>query len=229
MSNIADKIAKILAKADSTTNPEEADTFMAKAQQLMMEHGLSLLDIGKLDSDDPIGTTEQAASFFAAENWAKLVGGQLARFYGCEVMIEQVGRNKYAFGLAGRESARTTFMLMFPFVLKQVRRLAREETKAGNFETEARAKTAIGNALGLRIYRMIQEQEDSRREDLPGRGMNAVVAVDLNRQALEEHWPNLRTSRRRSVKTNSAGRAAAGKVSLHRQTGAAPAARQIGR
>ena len=220
---IADKIAKILAKADSTTSPEEAETFMSKAHQMMMEHGLSLLDIGKLDSNDPVGTTEQAASYVACENWAKLVGGQLARYYGCEAMIEQVGRTKYAFGLAGRESARTAFMLMFPFVIKQIRKLAREEVKAGNFKTEARAKTAIGNALGLRINRMVQEQTNEE----PTRGRNELVPVDMNRKALEEHWPCLRQARTRSVRTNAAGHAAARKVSLNRQTGVAPASRRI--
>lgn len=40
MSNLEDKIAKLLAKAEGTTNPHEAETFMAKAEALMLQHGI---------------------------------------------------------------------------------------------------------------------------------------------------------------------------------------------
>lgn len=35
-----DKIAKLLAMAEGTTNPHEAESFMAKAEELMLQHGI---------------------------------------------------------------------------------------------------------------------------------------------------------------------------------------------
>lgn len=40
MTAIEDKIAKLLAKAEGTNHPAEAETFMAKAEELMLKHGI---------------------------------------------------------------------------------------------------------------------------------------------------------------------------------------------
>ena len=38
-SKIADLISKLIAKAESSTHPEEAETFMAKAHELLNKYG----------------------------------------------------------------------------------------------------------------------------------------------------------------------------------------------
>lgn len=219
MTDIANKIRKILAKADSTTSPEEASVFMEKAHSMLEAHGLSLLDLGRLDNDDPIGTDHGATKNFAAENWLKMVSSQLARYYGADLVATSIG-NKTKHSVIGRESARITYQLMQPYVARQVRQLARQAVKDGEFKSESRAKTAIGNSLSLRIHRLVDEQEDRRKEDLPGKGLNALVPVDMIRMEMETQFPNLREARRgRAVSTTEASRRAASKVSLHRQTG----------
>jgi len=40
MGNLESKIAALLAKAESTTHPEEAEAFMAKAEELMLKNGI---------------------------------------------------------------------------------------------------------------------------------------------------------------------------------------------
>lgn len=47
MSDITQKIAKIIAKADGTTHPEEAAAFMAKAHKLMEERVASRVSINR--------------------------------------------------------------------------------------------------------------------------------------------------------------------------------------
>lgn len=51
---MADKIAKLLAKAEGTTNEHEAATFMAAAQRLMLEHAI---EAGMLAKADPARRT----------------------------------------------------------------------------------------------------------------------------------------------------------------------------
>ena len=218
MKSIADKIRKILALADSTSHPEEAASFMEKAQEMLEAHGLSLLDLGRLDSDDPIGTDRNATKHYAADNWLGLVSGQLARFYGAE-LVSSRNKNTYQHAIVGRESARLTYQLMQPFVARQVRQLAKEGVKAGDYKTESRAKTAIGNALAYRIHLLAQVQVDRRKEDQPGKGLNALVPVDMIALEVADQFPNLRAVKNRTVSTSAASRETAEKVNLNLQTG----------
>ena len=112
---IAEKIQKLLAKANSSTHPEEAETFMAKAHALLEQHGLSLFDLGKLDSEDPIGRSQDKEMLRAnsAASWRTMVAGQLAIYYGCKMVTTNYrGDNFTYWTVFGRESARITFMLM---------------------------------------------------------------------------------------------------------------------
>lgn len=227
MTNIADKIAKIIAKADSTTNEEEAETFMAKAHELMTKHGLDLLAVGKLNSDDPLGRTQDAASASASYSWAAMMGSQLARYYGCRVVLTGT-RKTNTFDVFGRESARVTFQLMFPYVYRQVMKVARELHKEGKFPTGGKARTAVGNALALRLHRMAKEQEGAREAAPKSSGLNELVPVDLIENMMVEAYPNLRSARSRSVKTNAAATEAAGRINVNRQMGGGSATRQIG-
>lgn len=218
MSNIADKITKIIAKAESTTNPDEAAVFMAKANAMLEEHGIHLHDLGRLNSDDPVGVTEQASYWFAAEGYSLNMASALARYYGCKLVYIKMG-NKFYGDVTGRDSARVTYQLMWPFVQKQVRQLAREMVKEGKADTKSKAQRAIGNALTLRLHGMARENEE--RNPVAGTGINALVPVDTIEAAMKEHYGELRSAKARSIKTNAAGKAAAGKVSVNRQTGGA--------
>jgi len=219
--SIVEKIKKIVAKAESTTSPEEAQAFMEKAQQLMMEHGFTLLDLGKLDDEDPVGV-DKGARRMTNGAWEQAVLSMLGPYYGCRVIIE----GGKMLGVAGRESARVTFLLMAPFVVAQVRAAARRAYKAGEFTSAGRARTAIGNALALRIRDLVRaEREKTTGTGL--RGMNALVPVDSVQAAMEEAYGKLGKGRARSLRTSAAGKRAAQGISLRKQTGRAPATRQI--
>ena len=112
----AQKIKQIIAKAESTNSQAESESLMAKAHQLMTEHGLSMLDLGCLDKDDPLGRDEDLYNN-ASDTWQLNVGYALARYYGCR-LISADGHTKSAtkWVIFGRESARITFNLMWPFI-----------------------------------------------------------------------------------------------------------------
>jgi hypothetical protein len=214
--SIADKIAKIIAKADSTTNPKEAEVFMAKAQQLMEEYGFTLLDLGRLDSDDPVGTTRDSAHHFKADNWARHVAYSLGSYYGAKVYTTTYG-NKIVHSVVGRESARVTYSIMIHFVLRQVRAMARKAFKDGVYASESRARTAIGNALSRRLWILSNEQKARREDSGAGSGLNALVPVDLIKQECEASFPDASLlSFKGTTDTYAVGEAE--KIAINRQT-----------
>ena len=222
---IADKIRKIIALAESTTHPDEADAFMAKAQDLMMSHGMSLLDIGRLDADDPVGTDRDVTTANTSAAWRVQVGGALAKYYGCEMITGKSG-TMTMMHLVGRESARVTFSLMVEYVFRQVRSQAHIAHKAGVYGNHKLAMTAVGNALALRIWKLVRDQRANTTSGI-GKGMNALVPVDMIDLEKRRAFPSLRTRPARPLKTDSAAMAAADKISLRHQTTAAGANRMI--
>lgn len=231
LNSIADKIRKIITKADGTSHPEEAETFMGMAQKMMMEHGLSLLDIGRLDADDPVGVDKDCASVPSSYTSAKMVASELARFYGCKLVYNEKynadNKKVYSFSVAGRESARITFQLMFPFVWRQLMSVAREGYNSGGYSSRMQALTFVANALSLRISKLNREQAAERSSAPKTSGRNMLVPVDLIELAFEEAFPHTKKGRAGKMSTNGKSQALAGKVSLHHQTTAAHASRQI--
>jgi len=226
MTDMAAKIAKLIAKADSTTSPDEADTFMSKAHQLMMDHGLSLLDLGRL-CDDPVGIDEDAITLSTAGSWAVRVAANAARYYGCRPLLGETNR-KPTLTLAGRESARVTAVLMVPYLIRAARAQALLAYAAGGYKTRGQARSAVGNALALRLQALNRAQVAERESSAPNSTtLNALVPVDLIDQMLKEKYPNIGTRRAGRVTHDGNAQAYAGKIGLSMQTGAAPLARRL--
>lgn len=227
MSAIAEKIRKLIAHADSTAHPEEADAFMGKAHALLEAHGLSMLDLGKL-GDDPVALEKDAFEHSAAYGFMTKVVSAMAKYYGCNVVICRHGKNE-SYAVAGRESARVTLTLMVPFVHRQIMNLGREGYNAGKYANRMQAVTRIGNAVALRIWAMCRESE--KATVAAGRattGINALVPVDIIAAAVAEAFPNLRQSKATSLTTDSYSKQAAEKVNLNSQVGRKSGALQIG-
>lgn len=214
MSKIADKISKLLAIADSTVHKEEADAFMAKAHALLEEHGLSLLDLGKLNSEDPVGNSGNI--YTSSDPWKDQVAFKLACYYGCEMITRRSGKTTRGFYVIGRESARITFQLMLPFVLRQVAALALSELAKGHYRTAARARTSIANALAIRLWKLTEANEKARPAS-HGSGINALVPVDLIEHLIKQDFPVVKPSKARYDHDYNAVEVA-NKVSLNQQT-----------
>lgn len=223
MSDIAQKIAKLIAKADSSTHPEEADAFMAKAHAMLEAHGLSLLDLGKLDSEDAVGRTDRA--MVSSDSWKDKISFRLAAYYGCElVLIHARGtRSSKEYVVFGRESARVTFQLMAPFVFRQVAKLALAEYKRGAYDSRVKALNALAGALAARLIRLRQANQ-SRPQ---GSGLGALVPVDMITAARDEAFPDARTTKAKLTHDYNAQEVAK-RVSLNQQAPAPADALRIG-
>lgn len=221
MSSVAEKIIKIIAKADNTTNSTEADAFMARAHKMMREHGLTLLDLGRLD-EDPVNVHCNAVTTDAAQTWARVLGTALSHYYGCNFVWDRVG-NRIIYDVAGRESAIVTFTLMFPFVCKQVRLIGNKAWRSGKFETQGKAHKAIAHELTKRVMQLVPEQKKYE-----GTGVNALVPVDLIEQALLELGP-LQESKEVVLEENVIAAELAKEVNIEVQVGTADESHQIGK
>lgn len=210
--SIADKISKIIAKADSTTSPAEAAAFMEKAHKMMREHGLNLLDLGKL-AEDPLEMQRDAVTTDARQTWARLVAAKLARYYGCDFVWYKRG-NHIFYDVAGRESARVTFIMMLPFVCKQVRSIGNAAHRRGEYKSAGEAHRKVGQALAMRIHCMTPEKDEHR-----GSGLNALVPVDLIQGMIDDEGAE--EARPMNVSYDHNARELAKEVSINVQTTAA--------
>lgn len=225
---IAEKIAKVLAKAQSTNSPQEAETFMAKVHQLLEDHGLEMADIAELNLNDPLGMSMKAHGSYASENWAVKLGFAAARYFGCKGVSTTSGKNHRWMNVAGRESARITFQLMMPYLVDQVRKSAAAGVKAGHFRSVSQGKTMIGNALTFRIYTLIAENEVLTEKRIGKARANDLVPLDAIAEIIKEHFPHLSEARSSKITTTKAAREYAKGISLHKQTKATAASHRIG-
>jgi hypothetical protein len=210
MSNakIAEKISKIIAKADATAHPEEAESFMAMAHRLLEEHGMSLQELGTLNVNDPLGVYDSVHKTTANTTWRTVAAAELARYYGCTLVVYADGVEK-RWELVGRQNAVTTFELMWPFVMRQIMAAAVQLKKDGAYRDVKPARTAVSHSLALRINRLVTARTPSQAT---GDTSNALVPVNEIEELLNSM--NLRHAKRK-VKDNA--RDAAAGISIDRQ------------
>lgn len=216
---IIERINRIIALANSTTHPEEAETFMAKVHEMLEQHGLSLLDVGRLDEEDPVGHLQDRNNLRAngQAKWRTLVANQLAIYYGCQlVKTTRSGDNFEYWTVFGRQSALTTFSLMYPYIDRQILAVAREEVRKGHFANNKQAHAKVGQAMTMRLYRLNQEKQKTSNHSDATR--NALVPVDQIRLAAEAFFGQLREGKARSLQIDRRAAAAAEGISLALQT-----------
>jgi hypothetical protein len=217
MSKIAEKIAKILAKATSTNSEAEADSLMAKVNEMLEAHGLTYADLAQANAEDPVGQTKAAAEFWASQHHRLALFSGLAKLYGARLVYTKLG-NKYTVDLVGRESARVTFQLMVPFVLKQINDAAKTLIETGAYTSKDSATRAVSNRLAVKAATMARENEQRDVQRVREGGF-ALVPVDLVDAAMGQFYPRMRESRASRINVGSAAAAAAAaKISLFQQT-----------
>jgi hypothetical protein len=213
--SIKSKIAALLAKAESTENEFEADAFMAKVNELLEKHQIEMHEVRQArDIDtDPMGHQDGETNLYASIKWARDLAGGLARYYGCKFIYWR-RNNHFAYEIIGRESARTTFELMLPFIISQVRIQARRCYGINTMgKTLAIWEREVGQALWLRVLKLATTN-DIRRADLESK---ALVPVNMAEVYFNNRHPDCKTDRNIQLKFGQTARDAADKVSLHHQ------------
>lgn len=184
--DIVERIQKLLAKADSTTSMEEAETIMTMVHGLLQKHGVSLLQVARYANEyDPVGTTDDAFTFWASDNWARRLSNAAGEYYGVRVIWFKRG-NKTTITVVGRESCRAAFIAMMPYICKQVRRLAERGYYNYLYQSKGRGCTQIAIALGNRLYALAAVDERTQRPRKEDAGHRMLVPVDLVEQEMAQ-------------------------------------------
>lgn len=220
-SKIKSKIAALLAKARGTDNEHEAETFLAKAMQMLEEHQLTLGDVD--GADDPIGWNAGLDCTKWTASWQADIYSALARLYGCRVVKVHKWKG-YFLELVGRESSIVTTSLMFDYVKGECNRLGRELYANGGAPDAAKGARLVGNALVRRIWTLVRANEPEKpRTDAVGR--NQLVTKSRVDLVTEQHFGDLQKGRATRTSTSSGARELAGSIGLHRQAGGSSALR----
>jgi Protein of unknown function (DUF2786) len=203
-------ISALLAKAKSTTHPEEAEACMAKAIQLMEKHQIELHELGV---EDVIGLTEGVQAQAGPPSYKSDVQRALAKLYGARPVIRWTCHKRWTVDICGPESSRLTTVLMTDFVWDEVNKQAAEITKQGLYN-KAQAVRHVAKALVSRIHGLINARKDS---PVANGSSFSLVVVDATNAFVEGHYNGLSKKITRSRTLSSMAIAAAEKISLHRQ------------
>ena len=209
------KIRKLLAKAeDPAATPEEADTYTAKAADLVASYGIDrALLAEEVPESDVVGDRAVVLDAPYALDKASLLSA-VAHALRCQAVrrIRYVGpdaRKQVSIHLFGYESDLFRVELLFTSLLLQATsRLAR--TTAPPYESLAAYRRSwLAGFTGAVTQRLRAAEEEAgrvaegaRAEDRPQERSVALVLVDRSRavaQAVDSEYPRLRTASARSL------------------------------
>lgn len=212
------RIAALLAKAKGTDNEHEAAAFIAKAEEMLEQYQIDLSELGD-DSDKVRQHNGLDADGKWVASWHRHVYRQLAMYYGCKSIKVHTTKG-YRQEIVGRESAIVTTDLMFVFIKGECNRLGRELHKSGGAPTDANGARLVGNALALRVAKLIAER-DKRDADAPltAAAKNALVVKDQVVALYEQLYTNTSTVKGSGIKSSANARELAEGIGLHRQAG----------
>ncbi|MGN6694884.1 MAG: DUF2786 domain-containing protein [Aquihabitans sp.] len=224
---IADRISALLDKAESTSFPEEADAFMAKAQELMARHAIdeAMLDAAR-GSKEEIERVELtiAAPYASAKS---VLLNAVAASNRCRLVTANRPNGRVLCTIFGFDTdIRHTRSLYLSLSHQAVRFMLDAPLPVG--DTPRRFRHAFLLAYAFRIGERLEEADQAARTEAQQAQMErpagrSVALVMASREAKVEHamrdaFPRLGTKR---VSSSSGGghllgRAAADRSSLDR-------------
>jgi hypothetical protein len=224
---MAERIAALLDKAESTSYPEEADAFLAKAQQLMARHAIdeAMLDAARGSTDEITQVDLTIVAPYASAKSVLL--GAVAASNRCRVVSASRPGGRVVCTMVGFETdIRHARSLYLSLSHQAVRFMLDAPLPPG--DTPRRFRHSFLLAYAQRIGERLREadrvaHDEATSEQLAqasGRSVSLVMASREARvdRALRDAFPGLRTRRVSSSSGagHRSGRAAADRSSLDR-------------
>lgn len=219
------KIRKLLARgADERGNENEREMAMRQAHKMLVEHNLSMADVG---STSPQEKREERKSSMSVYPWARGIAHSLAQLFFCAYYFQRGAGKKATHAFIGKASNAVTAQEMAEYIISNVFKELR--TRYGS-ETSPEARAfAVGCEDALRRRcRELREQAD--REAKGVSSGRALVLASLyqteateNAQWIKDNVGKLVTQKDRTKAAGgaaySAGRDHGNSINLSRQVG----------
>jgi hypothetical protein len=182
MSNIdklREKIRALILKAQSTTFEGEAESFMAKAFELMEKYQIHAFE---LSTEDPIGCTPGVAGQPGMASYKPSVQCVLAKYYGAKPVYRYTTKKDYVIDIFGPESARATTELMTPFVWAQICDLGKTWGLMWG-QPYQKGVREVSKAFVDRVRVILNTRPTP--DEAPG---FSLAVIDLTAQFVQEHY-----------------------------------------
>lgn len=215
------RVQALLAKAESTEFPPEAETLLTKAQELMARHAIDeamLRSSGAADGHGVASETIVVPTPYAGPNASLLC--RVAEANGCQAVIMRGGRGPHHCVLVGHRSdlARAT-TLFAALSMHATRTMLRAEVPP--FDTPRRFRHAFLLSFASRVGERLREatrvaQVDAAQASGPSVQLVLADRREAVQRAFEEQFPHIRMVRRQasSIAGARSGRAAADSAAL---------------
>lgn len=222
---VVDKIRALLAKAEGTDFPAEAEAFTEKAQELMSRHAIDAAMLANDRSHD-LGTDVRSRRIHIdnpyAPQKAQLLGSVATANGGRVVWDEQFGWAT----VVGFPLDLDLAELLFTSLLIQLTRAMSDASRNGGRAKSPAFRRAFVLSYANRIRERLEEARHHARDQAQVHYGTALVPVMAARteavdQVTQQIFPRLRASRTRSVDAQGwwAGRVAADVANLHSGSG----------
>ena len=221
-----DKVNLLLAKAESTEFPEEAEALFDKAQALMAAHSIdeAMLRAAGKTRDDVITTLVMIQNPYLNQKSTLL--SYVAKANGVQTiqMVKEKGSVGVAVSLVGFESDIENTKMMFANLSTfAVRDMLKQRVPSNESARAFRIAYIMSFAIriGERLAESTKAAEEQYAETTPGVGLVLVEKKAEVTKAFREAFPNVRYVQR-SYRKNSgakAGAAAADRANLNKGVG----------
>lgn len=185
---LIEKIQKLLALAERGGTEAEADAAMAKVQQLLTEHNLSMGDVVQAQDKDE-AFEKQSVTFDWNQSWISVVYFAVCRLYFCDMWNEKNGTVDRKVVIIGKPVNVMSAMYVARIVVENGKKLAREYAQHAYREYGMNAVSASNNfkkGYANRIsVRCAELRMAAKNGDLKSETGTALVLADFYEQNLK--------------------------------------------
>lgn len=205
-----DRIRKLLAKAERAGTPDEAETYTAKACELMARHGVDEAVLAASPGTgppaaDPVGGVRIDIDDPYSGGKARLLGWTASALRCRWVMHDARSGRVAAVTVFGFASDRERVELLYTSLLLQAARHLAEVRPPDPHESVAAYRRSWLYGFAARVYERLRTAEEAAvRESAPAAGGHSAELVLADRgdrveRAYAEAFPDLRRARRPQV------------------------------
>ncbi|MEO6989211.1 MAG: DUF2786 domain-containing protein [Aquihabitans sp.] len=217
------RVNALLAKAESTEFPDEAEALMAKVQELMARHAIdeAMLAAAGHQATDQVDTETILIEAPYATAKATLLGA-VANANHCRCVMGGAGEGRQACVVVGHRADLANVRTLFAALsLHAVRSMLAAPVPRG--DTVRRFRHAFLLAFAARVSERltaarVRVETEATQSGGPGVGLVLAGRVDAVEQAFRQAFPRVRTARTTSSSAAGRvwGRQAADQAEIHR-------------